>query len=218
MKKTLAAAALLALASLASAQTSTANTSAIGSAQSNPTGNGVVTLTLEGAQAPSPMTRQTIESTGSSSLRTNAPLNLPGIYNASGTYNCFGAASVGASGLWGSVGGGVTVDKDKCYRLHLMDKAANRSSAAAQAGATSEAVAYKKVWEAGFCAFEDGAEMFKAAGMECPQDEQKRISAERGRAVSAMQTNQDLPADWRGANLSDPTVAARAARAGVFSK
>lgn len=87
-------------------------------------------------------------------LKTVGTAIAPGVYNASGTYNCFGGASaaIGVMG-WGA-GGGATVSQAECYRMHLMDKAKQANQ--------------PQVYAALFCQFPDGKAAYEAAGIECP--------------------------------------------------
>lgn len=218
MLKRILALSLIAFAGIAGAQVaSQGQTTELNGTASSRIDSGAVSIVNNAAPE---LASKVVESRTSGELRTNAPLNVPGVYNASGTYNCFGGAGIGGSGLWGAIGGSVTVGQDACYRLHLMDKAANRAAGAAQAGAAAEASAYKRVWEAGFCTFGEGKAMFEAAGLVCPQEEQRMkqaaAEADRQRAVAVLNDQPTTKvAGWQGANLADPYVAARAQQRGV---
>lgn len=95
----------------------------------------------------------------STSIKTTGTAIAPTITNSSGTYTCFGGASVAAGFLGGAISAGTTVKQDECYRLYLMDKAASR---------VNTAPVYAVVWDALYCQFPDGQAAYEAAGLKCP--------------------------------------------------
>lgn len=101
--------------------------------------------------------------TSDGSLKTTGQAIAPGVYNASGTYNCFGGASAAVGWMGGAVGGGTTVAQTECYRLHLMDKAKQANQPV--------------VYAALFCQFADGKAAYEAAGIPCPSKPEKRAEA-----------------------------------------
>lgn len=165
--------------------------------------------------------RQTIHYEGSQTIKTTGQAYAPTIQNSSGVYTCFGGASAGVGVAGFALAGGGTISQAECYRLHLMDKAANRVAAANQSGDSKTATAYAKVWDAGFCQFADGKAMYEAAGMTCPQEAAKQAAAaqvdeERRRVATGITAPTPVAAaGWTGANPNDEFVAMRAAAKGV---
>lgn len=101
--------------------------------------------------------------TSDGSLKTTGQAIAPGVYNASGTYNCFGGASAAVGWMGAAIGGGSTVSQAECYRMHLMDKARQANQPV--------------VYAALFCQFPDGKAAYEAAGIPCPTNEAKRAQA-----------------------------------------
>jgi hypothetical protein len=124
------------------------------------------------------------------SLKTTGQAIAPGVYNASGTYNCFGGASIAAGWMGGAVSGGTTVEQTACYRMHLMDKARARGQTV--------------VYDALFCQFPDGKAAYEAAGLACPTASQKRADA------AAVNVSQAVTCD----SASDPIVRDRLCKQG----
>lgn len=102
--------------------------------------------------------------TSDGSLKTTGQAIAPGVYNASGTYNCFGGASAALGWMGAAIGGGGTVSQTECYRLHLMDKARQANQPV--------------VYAALFCQFPDGRAAYEAAGIPCPSSKAERERAE----------------------------------------
>lgn len=124
--------------------------------------------------------------TSDGTLKTTGQAIAPGVYNASGTYNCFGGASAAVGWLGAAIGGGGTVSQAECYRMHLMDKARQANQPV--------------VYAALFCQFSDGRAAYEAAGLDCPS------KPERDRATAIL-NGQPAPS-------SDPYIAARLAKQG----
>lgn len=149
-----------------------------------------------------------IESKGTTTVKNVGGLVAPGIVNSSGGYNCSGGVSAGLAVPGGSATFGSTTEGKACPGFHRMDKAAGRANAAAKQvalyeermaatkdqklidkydalriAAYEQVEAWSRVWDAEYCAMEDGATAMKKAGLKCPDADAAERQAEKQAAA-----------------------------------